>query len=470
MISNLLMQFFLIWFAYASSSVGCLSFVRPPAFLIIGGTGKVGSSVASHLLYKQPNSTVILAGRNAKKSKEVIDHLQQLYPYADVRYQFGDFDQRIQSSVSASVEQGWKELFSQVDCVIHTAGPYIESRPAVLKATIGAEVPVYIDVSDPLPYLERCVLMSDSAVASKTTALIAAGAYPGMSNVLAVETATSVMNASQRNRVKDIRFNFFAAGLGGIGTVNLYITNIGFGDPIGLFDQGQLRFFTELSGKLLGNVQFFLENATAGFGNEMVRERVGTKQVFAWPFPEGATVPLVLQARGSSSVAMGVAPDIWNTILGLLVSIVPRPWWRNDRFSQFMADFSQPLVLLTDRWMKWLDPMKVGETHAMRIDIESVDGSVSMSTIQAHDSLKQCVGQSCAEFALDCLEYPTPGVFYPELRYKDQSNRRRIIDKLTSTPGTFCYTGPVTTDNAPTHSNEIKFAIASTFALEKKRN
>jgi NADP-dependent 3-hydroxy acid dehydrogenase YdfG len=462
-------RFFLIWFTCASSSVESLSFVRPPAFLIVGGTGKVGSSVASHILYKQPNSTVILAGRNAERSQEIINQLKQRYPKADVRYQFGNFDQRTQTTASASVEQGWKELFSQMDCVIHTAGPYVECRPAVLKATIAAKVPVYVDVSDPLPYLERCVLMSDEAKASNTTALIAAGAYPGMSNVLAVETAAAVMRASQQNRVKDIRFNFFAAGLGGIGTVNLYITNVGFGDPIGLFDQGKLRFFTELSGKLLGNVQFYFENATVGLGNEMVRERVGTKQVFAWPFPEGATVPLALQARGSSSVAMGVAPDIWNSVLGMLVSTVPRPWWRNDRFSRFMADFSQPLVLLTDQWMKWVDPMKVGETHAMRIDIESIDGSVSMSNIQAHDSLKQCVGQSCAEFAFDCLEYPTPGVFYPEQRYEDESHRHRIIEKLTNTPGTFCYTGPVKTDSVPKHSIDIERAINSTVTQERNR-
>lgn len=458
----------IVWLPSANIYAAGLSIGRPPSFLIIGGTGKVGSSVALHLLYKQPNATVILAGRNAEKSQKVVDELLLRYPGANVQYQYGDFDQRVQSPISASVEKDWRDIFSRVDCVIHTAGPYIDCRPTVLDATIAAKVPVYIDVSDPLPYLERCVLMSNRAVTSSTTALIAAGAYPGMSNVLAVETASAVMESSQRNRVKDIRFNFFAAGLGGIGTVNLYITNIGFGDPIGLFEKGQLRFFTELSGKLLGTVDFFFKNSTAGFGNEMAKERVGSKQVFAWPFPEGATVPQFLQARGSSSVAMGVAPDLWNSVLGILVSVVPRPWWRNDRFSKFMADFSQPLVLLTDRWMKWTDPNKVGETHAMRIDIESVDGTVMMSTVQAHDSLKQCVGQSCAEFALDCLEFPTPGVFYPEQRYIQASSRQRIIGKLISTPGTFCYTGPVKTEHTPSHSSEIERSIASTMALEKK--
>jgi len=107
-----------------------------------------------------------------------------------------------------------------------------------------------------------------------------------------------------------------------------------------------------------------------------------------------------------------------------------------------MADFSEPLVWLTDQWLKLSDKVGAGETHAMRIDVSSEDGSTKMSTVQAHDSFRQCVGQSCAEFALDCLEFSQPGVYLPELRYQEAAARKRIIAKLTSTPGTFSYTGP----------------------------
>ena len=51
---------------------------------------------------------------------------------------------------------------------------------------------------------------------------------------------------------------------------------------------------------------------------------------------------------------------LWNTILALLVAFVPRPWWRNERFSQFLADFSEPLVWLTDElWLKRQDGIAV---------------------------------------------------------------------------------------------------------------
>jgi hypothetical protein len=211
------------------------------------------------------------------------------------------------------------------------------------------------------------------------------------------------------------------------------------------YDAGDLRFYPALSGRLLGTVDFQLPSGVSvnGFGTEEMARRVGRKQVFSWPFPEAATVPLELKARGSTLACMGTAPDIWNSMLGFLVDLVPRPWWRNNRFSKLLADFSEPLVWLSDQYLRILDKDdNLGETHAMRIDVTRRDGS-GVTILQGHTSFRQCVAQSCAEFALDCLEYPSPGVFLPEQRYRDADPRRRIISRLTKTPGTFCYSGPV---------------------------
>eukprot|EP00797_Seminavis_robusta_P028414 Sro551_g164860.1 saccharopine dehydrogenase (215) ;mRNA; r:24321-24965 len=199
--------------------------------------------------------------------------------------------------------------------------------------------------------------------------------------------------------------------------------------------------------------------------NQQAQQRVGRQQVFAWPFPEAATVASELQIKGSSSAAMGTAPDLWNVMLGLLVNIVPRPWWRSKAFSKFMADFSQPLVLLTDAILRQTttSDADVGETHAMRIDVTTTTTKQEMTSIvQAHESFRQCVGQSCAEFCLDLLEHPSPGVFLPEQRYRDARDRRRIIAKLTSTPGTFCYTGPVklSSSSSSTFPTDIDQVVA----------
>jgi len=159
---------------------------------------------------------------------------------------------------------------------------------------------------------------------------------------------------------------------------------------------------------------------------------------------------------------------IWWNFRGLLVDLVPRNWWKSRAFSKFLADFSEPLVLATDLAMRKLSSSSsteggdCGETHAMRVDVvaETADTETNsvtesmVSMVQCHDSFRRCVGQSCAEFALDAWwehlaandgkSTPKTGVYLPEQRYREAEDRRRIINKLTSTPGTFCYTGPVT--------------------------
>lgn len=442
-------------------------------YLLLGGTGQIGSAAAHHILLRQPQSEVILVGRDEQKGQQVLANIQAEHPHAIVHFQKVTHIWETPDDAADTLQQLLQQ--HEVDCVIHTAGPYAARTPIPLQ--LARECPTcraYVDVADPLPYLEQSLLLSDTQ-RSNTTALVAAGAFPGMSNVLGVE---AVAHLDPERTLESLRFQYFTAGLGGSGPVNLFITNVGFGDPMTQYDGGVLRFFMDLSGSILGKVDFFLPKVPSHLeeANENIRRRVGTKQVFSWPFPEAATVPTVLRdtdrnespykafrwRRIDSSAAMGTAPDIWNSMLGLLVQLVPRSWWRNERFSQFLADFSQPLVWATDQWLKWKDPFANGETHAMRIDA-ILDDHSGVSVVQAHDSFRQCVAQSCAEFAMDCLEHPNPGtVSLPEQRYADTVARERIIAKLTSTPGTFCYTGPVSLQNVidPTRLPE---------ALEEKR-
>lgn len=115
------------------------------------------------------------------------------------------------------------------------------------------------------------------------------------------------------------------------------------------------------------------------------------------------------------------------------VQVIPRAWWRNEAFSQFLADFSEPLVWLADRF--------VGETHGMRVEVRGVNGS-SATAVQAHDSFRVCVGQSCAEFAMHLLQRkiegrPQLGVQLPEQLALQDSERDVVLQRLLTTPGTF---------------------------------
>ena len=208
--------------------------------------------------------------------------------------------------------------------------------------------------------------------ARKTSALLCAGAFPGFSNVLAVEAAHVLGEP-----VKDLNFSYFTAGLGGSGAVNLDITNYGFGPPVPRVVDGQLTQTEAYAGSDFGTIEYDGLNA----------------ECWAWPFPEAATTGEFLKITGSSRAGMGTAPAIWNTVLRLMVDVVPRAWWSSKRFSEGLARFSEPLVRVTDAF--------VGESHAMRVDVSSATSAATVAAVQRHDSFRRCVGQSCAEFVLD---------------------------------------------------------------------
>lgn len=71
--------------------------------------------------------------------------------------------------------------------MIHTAGPYLGGSPEVLAAAIAAKVPCYVDVADPVEYLDAARAMSQEAKSANTMALVSAGAFPGKTNPPAAE-------------------------------------------------------------------------------------------------------------------------------------------------------------------------------------------------------------------------------------------------------------------------------------------
>jgi hypothetical protein len=259
-------------------------------------------------------------------------------------------------------------------------------------------------------------------------------------------------------------FYYFTAGLGGSGDVNLYITNDGFGCPVPVYQRGEYAPTMDAGSRERATgkdrVQFYLAENDPSF------KMVGERAVWSWPFPEGALIPRALEGRrkgkeeggggrggisGSSSVGMGTAPAIWNQVMGIMVDVVPRSWWRSEAFSLGLAKFSKPLVTVTDRF--------VGETHALRIDVTAEGGGQGgsprrVSAVQAHESFRRVVGQSCAEFTLGLLESKRiletsggddggavvlpvdSGVFTPEELFSSAEARRPMLDRLLAVPGT----------------------------------
>ena len=419
----------LAWSSLLLAAVACAAEV--PRCVIIGGTGRIGTAVAAHLLKRCPAESlqVVLAGRDEPRGIAAVQEVRSDTGASSSAVDFLQLDFRNEKSLG--------EALNGAAAVIHTAGPYAGESPAVLRAALAANVPVYCDLSDPIEYLEEAKSIGESAGESiDTLALCASGAFPGMSNVIAMEAA-----ARLGEPVVDLDFSYFTAGLGGAGEVNLLITNDGFGAPVPVYRNGKYAPQME-SGGNTRRVKFFLSE------DEPSATLVGERDVWSWPFPEGALVANELRISGDSSVGMGTAPGIWNDVMGLMVNVVPREWWRSETFSSGLASFSRPLVAVTDLF--------VGQTHAMRIDATSASGA-RVSAVQAHTSFRRVVGQSCAEFAMALLarrgllplgegdeggslgelkELPECGVFTPEELFAGSAARGAMLERLLVVPGT----------------------------------
>ena len=188
-------------------------------------TGHISTAVATHLLLQEPSAKIILAGRNVEKGKNAVQEVLQECSGAHVEFRqlFDVWD-----------ASGLEPLVDMADCLIHTAGPYLGQHPIPLEVALASShCKMYVDVSDPLDYLKASLQLLDKVTAM--SALLAVGAFPGMSNVFAME-AVHHLNLT----AKDLFFNYFTSGLGGSGDVNLYITNLGFGEPMVQYENGKL--------------------------------------------------------------------------------------------------------------------------------------------------------------------------------------------------------------------------------------
>jgi len=395
--------------------------------LIVGGTGRIGTAVASHLIKRAQGSQtdIVLAGRDSRKGeaavREVMADIGRSETFEPC-VSFQRLDWRDEIELNNVMQRGWTS-------VINTAGPFLGIRPSILQAAIKHKIPSYVDVADPTSYLADALALDDAARSAGTCAVVAGGAFPGLSNLIAMEAVEQLQLEESGGRVQDLNFDYFTAGLGGSGEVNLLITNLGFGEEVEVFQQGVLSPILR-AGLDQKQVDFFFDEEDAS------KAKIGTVNTWLWPFPEGRTVAEQVEVAGGSRVAMGTAPDIWNVVMNLLVRLIPRSWWKQENFSQALATFSKPLVAFTD--------MFVGETHGIRVEATSTSGK-TIVCIQAHESFRTCVGQSCAEFLLHLnrrrREDPQhqDGVFLPERLCQSSQERKSLLKAMTSTPGTLTY-------------------------------
>ncbi|CAK9081136.1 unnamed protein product [Durusdinium trenchii] len=159
---------------------------RRPRLMLLGGCGRIGTAAAVHLMKKaQGPLEVILAGRDRERGRAAVEEVKAEVDLKGLEHEI------------SFRQVDWQEPgshFDGIDGLLHTAGPF-DGEPTVLRAALQERIPVYVDVADPMSYLDAAEAMEQKAKETETMALCSAGAFPGFSNVLAMECAQRLRDA-----------------------------------------------------------------------------------------------------------------------------------------------------------------------------------------------------------------------------------------------------------------------------------
>ncbi|KAA0061783.1 Saccharopine dehydrogenase isoform 2 [Cucumis melo var. makuwa] len=338
--------------------------VRNSRVLVLGGTGRVGASTAIALSKFCPDLQIVIGGRNREKGEAMVGTLGRNSRFVEV--DVGNVDML-------------EAALSDVDLVVHTAGPFQQTE----KCTTA-----YVDVCDDTKYSQKAKSFKNKAIDANIPAITTAGIYPGVSNVMASELVRAVRDES-KGEPERLRFYYYTAGTGGAGPTILATSFLLLGEEVVAYNKGEKLKLKPYSGML--NIDF-------GKG-------IGKRDVFLLNLPEVRTAHEILGVP-TVSARFGTAPFFWNWGMLALTNLLPLEYFR-DRSKV------QNLVQLFDPFVRAFDGL-AGERVSMRVDLECSNGRNTVG-IFSHRRLSQSVGYSTAAFALAVLEGNTqPGVWFPE--------------------------------------------------------
>ncbi|KAH9617276.1 hypothetical protein KSS87_009637 [Heliosperma pusillum] len=356
-----------------SSSSSSDEKIRNSRVLILGGTGRVGGSTAIALSQFSPGLRIDVGGRNREKGEEMTKKLGE-------KSKFVEIDLNNVDALEAALED--------VDLVVHTAGPFQQAETcSVLEAAIRTKT-AYVDVCDDTSYAFRAKSYCKDAVAANIPAIITAGIYPGVSNVMAAELVR-IARDEVETEPERLRFSYYTAGTGGAGPTILSTSFLLLGEEVIAYKKGEKVKLKPYSGMV--NVDF-------GKG-------IRKKDVFLLNLPEVRSTHEVLGIP-TVSARFGTAPFFWNWGMVMMTNLLSPEFLKDKKKVQQLVELFDPVVRAVDGI--------AGERVSMRVDLECSNGQNTVG-IFSHKQLSVSVGVSTAAFVLAVLEGSTqPGVWFPE--------------------------------------------------------
>ena len=391
--------------------------------VIVGGTGRVGSSAATAIqkafsdLNKKCSITV--ASRNSSSAAAAAPLIFCKCDVNDIK----------------SIER----CIVGADLVINTAGPFQTVKTCnVLEACINVKVPNYLDVCDDGSYAQNDKKLNNKCKQANVSAITSCGIYPGVSNIIAAKAIENQLadakiarerredddessnNNNNKENVDDdfdsieyVLYNYFTAGSGGVGTTILATSFLLCGEDVILYENGEKVKAEPASNRKV-----------VDFG-----KGVGKREVFLYNLPEVQSTHDVFNVP-TVKARFGTSPGIWNAAMVAMARALPKDVLESKETMQNLATFTMPIVKLVD--------LIVGEKMSIKIDVKLKNGKVSTSLF-THPKLSECVGTSVSAFALamlfDSKNDDAAGVYYPEeAKFVDTD---RLLERCSKGCSTF---------------------------------
>ncbi|MEB3884882.1 saccharopine dehydrogenase NADP-binding domain-containing protein [Lyngbya sp. CCY1209] len=272
--------------------------------LILGGQGRIGSSVARDLT-QHASAEITVTGRNGSTGRS-----------GDFRYlslDLGDRD-KLRTAIAES------------DLVVHCAGPFHYRDTAVLEHCIAERVN-YIDVSDNRSFTRRILERCEAAKEAGVTAIVNSGIFPGISNSLVRQ------GVEQLDEADTIHLSYVVGGSGGAGLTVMRTTFLGLQKPFEVWLDGQWQ-----------TVKPYSDRETIEFPKPY-----GKTGVYWFDMPECFTLAESFPVK-TVITKFGTAPDFYNHLTWSVAHWWPASWLQNPNVIEFLSHVSYQMTEVTDNF------------------------------------------------------------------------------------------------------------------------
>ncbi|WP_377474128.1 MAG: saccharopine dehydrogenase NADP-binding domain-containing protein [Microcoleus anatoxicus] len=359
--------------------------------LIIGGRGRIGSSVAQDLV-THTDAEITVTGREAEGS--IGDGL----PPERVQY--------LPLNIADSTVL--REAVSSSNLVIHTAGPFHYRDASVLKTCIETGVN-YLDVSDSRIFTHRALELREIAQDAGITAIINTGIFPGISNSMVRRDVEQLDTAEQ------IHLSYVVGGSGGAGVTVMRTTFLGLQTPFEVWKNGNWQ-----------QVKPYTDRETIEFPPPY-----GKTGVYWFDMPEVLTLPETFPVK-TVITKFGTFPDLYNHLTWFVAKYWPPSWLKNKGVIEFLSYVSYGMTGVTNSFS--------GVGVAVRSQVSGIKNGkpAQVCSIALHDNAAAATGIGTGSIAQLILEgkLTKPGVWSveqalsTELFERSMESRHLKIDRV----------------------------------------